>query len=159
MNKCFQISVKNIFHFLPIIILFTTSYPLQDSLKSQVIPSEFKTDKVVATVGPITISIDEFYNSYEFGPAFIKRKSESKKNHLKYMIYEKLLALDGYSKNIDKEEEVTSLIKDFKSDLATGEMFKEDILNKIDFSEKEIDTIVTQKQLKLDIRWLYVESK
>jgi len=144
---------------LPIFILFTTSYPLQDSLKSQVIPSELKTDAAVATVGPITISIEEFYNSYEFGPAFIKRKSDSKKNHLKYMIYEKLLALDGYSKNLDKEEEITSLIKDYESDLATEEMFKEDILNKIEISDKEIDTIVSQKQLELDIRWLYIESE
>ncbi len=38
-------------------------------------------------------------------------------------------------------------------------MFKEDILNKIEISEKEIDTIITQKQLELDIRWLYVESE
>ncbi|MFV1977007.1 MAG: hypothetical protein ACC651_14790, partial [Candidatus Scalindua sp.] len=159
MKKCFQISANNIFHFFAIFILFTTSYPLQDSLKSQVIPSELKTDAAVATVGPITISIDEFYNSYEFGPAFIKRKSDSKKNHLKYMIYEKLLALDGYSRNLDKEEEITSLIKDYESDLATEEMFKEDILNNIEISEKEIDTVVTQKQLELDIRWLFVISQ
>ncbi len=68
------------------------------------------------------------------------------------MIYEKLLTLDGYSRNLDKEEEITSLVKDFESDLATEEMFKEDILNKIEISEKEIDTIITQKQLELEIR-------
>ena len=140
-------------------IFFITFYPLQNSLEAQVIPSELKIDKAVATVGPITISIDEFYNSYEFGPAFIKRKKDSKNRYLKYMIYEKLLALDGYSRNLDKEKEINSLINDFESDLATEEMFKVDILSKIEFSKKEVDTIVTQKQMELDIRWLYVKSE
>jgi len=153
-----RITYKNKYSFLLLIIYLGTSYPFQDSLKSQAPANELILDEIVASVGPISITAEEFSNSYEFGPAFVKRKADSKSRYLKYMIYEKLLTLDGYSRNFDKQEEISSLIKDFESDLATEEMFKEDILNKIEISEKEVDTIVTQKQLELEIRWLFMES-
>jgi hypothetical protein len=154
-----RIAYKNKYSFLLLLIYLGTSYPFQDSLKSQVPANDLKSDEIVASIGSIIITAEEFLNSYEFGPAFVKRKTDSKNRYLKYMIYEKLLALDGYFRNLDEKEEITSLIKDFESDLATEEMFKEDILYKIEISEKEIDTIVTQKQLELDIRWLYLESE
>ena len=37
-------------------------------------------------------------------------------------------------------------------------MFKVDILSKIEISDEEIDTVITQKQLELDIRWFYAET-
>ncbi len=154
-----RIAYKNKYSLLLLILYLGTSYPFQDSLKSQAPANNLILDEIVASIGPIIITAEEFSNSYEFGPAFVKRKKDSKNRYLKYMIYEKLLTLDGYSRNIDKEEEISSLIKDFESDLATEEMFKDDILNKIEISEKEIDTIVTQKQLELEIRWLFVESE
>jgi len=129
-----RIAYKYKYSFLLLIIYLGTSYPLQDSLKSQVPANDLKLDEIVASVGPINITAEEFSNSYEFGPAFAKRKTDSKNRYLKYMIYEKLLALDGYSRNLDKEEEINSLINDFESDLATEEMFKEDILNKGKFT-------------------------
>jgi hypothetical protein len=116
-------------------------------------------DSIVATVGPTKITSEEFYYSYEFGPAFIKRKKESKERHLKYMINEKLLALDGYSRGLDKKENVKSLLIEYENDLATEEMFKDEILNLVEISEGEIDTIITQKQIELDIRWLYASSE
>lgn len=74
------------------------------------------------------------------------------------MINEKLLALDGYSRGVDKNDDVESILRDFENDIATEEMFIEDIFNKIEMSEEEIDTLITQKQLELDIRWLYAET-
>jgi hypothetical protein len=74
------------------------------------------------------------------------------------MINEKLLALDGYSRGVDKNDDVESILKDFENDIATEEMFKVDILSKIGISDGEIDTVITQKQLELDIRWLYAET-
>jgi hypothetical protein len=136
-----------------------SGFSLGDSLhlKNQNNPSI--KDAIVASVGPIKITSEEFYHSYEFGPAFIKRKKGSKERHLNYMINEKLIALDGYSRGIDKKEEIKSIITDYENDLATEEMFKDDILSKVGISEGEIDTIITQKQLELDIRWLYANSE
>jgi hypothetical protein len=147
-----------IFYFLAVIIFCTKTYPFQDSLKSQVTTSDSYNQDIVASIGPVNISVEEFYNSYEFGPAFVKRKKDSKKRHLNYMINEKLLALDGYSRGVDKNYDVESILSDFENDIATEEMFVEDIFNKIEMSEEEIDTLITQKQLELDIRWLYAET-
>jgi hypothetical protein len=75
------------------------------------------------------------------------------------MINEKLLALDGYQRKIDKNKDASLIIKDFESDLATEEMFNEDILKNVEISEEEIDTVITQKQLELEILWLYAQNK
>jgi len=156
--KYFHASVKVIFSFLAVIIFSTNTYPFQDSLKSQLTTSDTYNQDIVASIGPVNISVEEFYNSYEFGPAFVKRKKDSKKRHLNYMINEKLLSLDGYSRGVDKNDDVESILRDFENDIATEEMFIEDIFNKIKLSEEEIDTLITQKQLELDIRWLYAET-
>ena len=130
MIKYFRTSLKIILSFLGVIIFFTNTYLFQDSLKSQVTTPDTYTQDIVASVGPENISAEEFYNSYEFGPAFVKRKKNSKKRYLNYMINEKLLALDGYSRGVDKNDDVESILKDFENDIATEEMFKVDILSK-----------------------------
>ena len=67
------------------------------------------------------------------------------------MINEKLLALDGYSRGIDNKEDIKSIVTDYENDLATEELFKDDILSKVEISDGEIDTIITQMQLEMDI--------
>ena len=143
-----------------IITCFTTSgFSSGDSLQLDYQHHTSERDAIVATVGPIAITTEEFYQSYEYGPAFIKRKTESKERHLNYMINEKLLALDGYSRGIDNKEDIKSIVTDYENDLATEELFKDDILSKVEISDGEIDTIITQMQLEMDIRWLYAGSE
>ena len=43
-------------------------------------------NEIVAQIGAIKITAEEFIYSYEFGPAFPKRKDNSKRTHLNYMI-------------------------------------------------------------------------
>jgi hypothetical protein len=139
--------------------LVASGFSSGDSLHLETQYNNSIKDSFIASVGPIKISADEFYYSYEFGPAFIKRKKDSKEHHLNYMINEKLLALDGYSKGVDKKDNLKSLLIEYENDLATEEMFKDDILSKVEISEGEIDTMITQKQIELDIRWLYAGSE
>ena len=140
-------------------ILFNVSYSSDNGLELQGSKSYPIPNKVVASVGPINISAEEFYYSYQYGPAFAKRESNSKSRYLKYMIYEKLLALEGYAKNFDKRKDIASIIKEFGNDIATEEMFKNDILKNVKISNAEIDTLVIQKQLQLNIKWLYAKDK
>jgi hypothetical protein len=156
--KYFLLSIKDLLSFIAVIFFFTNAYPFQDSLYTQIPSTALESDKIVASVGPINITVEEFYNSYEFGPAFVKRKKDSKKRYLNYMINEKLLALDGYSRGVDKNDDVESILSDFENDIATEEMFVEDILSKVEISDDEIHTVKIQKQLELDIRWLYAEN-
>ncbi|MCW9065258.1 MAG: peptidylprolyl isomerase, partial [Ignavibacteriaceae bacterium] len=158
MIKYFLLSIKDLLSFIAVIFFFTNAYPFQDSLYTQIPSTALESDKIVASVGPINITVEEFYNSYEFGPAFVKRKKDSKKRYLNYMINEKLLALDGYSRGVDKNDDVESILSDFENDIATEEMFVEDILSKVEISDDEIHTVKIQKQLELDIRWLYAEN-
>ena len=159
MKIYYRIVNKNILSILSLILCLGTSYPLQDSLQSKFPATDLKLDEIVASIGSINITVEEFYNSYEFGPAFVKRQKDSKKRYLNYMINEKLLALDGYSRNLDEKKDIALIIKEFENDIATEEMFKEDILNNIKIVEEEIDTVITQKLLELDIRWLFAESE
>lgn len=115
-------------------------------------------ESIVAEVGGKKITAEEFFYSYEFGPAFVKKKKDSKKTHLKYMIYEKLIAMKGYENEIFKDEEVSSLYNDIEADLATEAMFKDEILNTIEISELEIDTLMKSKQIELELRWLFADS-
>ena len=131
MKNYIRIIRKNVFPFLLPIFFLSISYPFQDSLKSQIPSISSISNEVVASVGPINITAEEFFYSYEFGPAFVKRRSDSKSRYLKYMVNEKLLALDGYERKFDEREDVASVIKDFENDIATEEMFKKDILSEV----------------------------
>ncbi|RPI66849.1 MAG: peptidyl-prolyl cis-trans isomerase, partial [Ignavibacteriales bacterium] len=119
----------------------------------------FQQDEIVAEVDTLKISADEFFYSYEFGPAFVKKKPGSKSRHLNYMINEKLLALDGYTKGIDTLEQTKDYLAEFISDLATEELFKQDILSDVDIQSSEIDTVINKKRLELEIKWLYSDSE
>lgn len=115
-------------------------------------------NKPVAKVGSLIITAEEFYNSYEFGPAFVKRIPDSKKKYLDYMINEKLLALKGYEEGLDRNTQARELHHSILSDLATEELFKDDILNTIEVTQADVDTVVNMKKIQLDISWLFSVS-
>lgn len=114
---------------------------------------------ILAQIGDKEITVREFLTSYEFGPAFPKRIKNSKKHFLDYMINEKLLALKGYAEGVDDSAGVKEMLAAIKGDLATGEMFKDDILKNIKIKKSEIDKAVTEKQINYKIRWLYSPDK
>lgn len=132
--------------------------------KIQVIPQDiyFKLngknlhkDEIVASIDSIKITAEEFFLNYEFGPAFPKREKNSKENHLNFMINEKLLALEAYNNGIMNNENPKNIFSDIYSDLATEELFKDEILGKVKISNQEIDKIVSQKNCELSIKWLF----
>lgn len=71
------------------------------------------------------------------------------------MVDEKLLSLYGKELGLDSTDQVKEIIDAFKNDLITESMFKEEILPEVKCSEEEIDSIVVQKSLDLEIRWLF----
>lgn len=119
----------------------------------------FLQDSIVAKVGNIEITVDEFVSCYEYGPAFYKRVKNSKNTFLNYLINEKLLALDGYNRHLDTLHEVKNIKNEFESDLATEEMFKEEILKNISYTKEELDTIAKQKIIEIELKWIYSQSE
>jgi len=147
---------------LKIILLILLSFSLSKSYSQNIFfdgneNSKIK-NKIVAQVGSIKITAEEFIYSYEYGPAFTKRKENSKLTHLNYMINEKLLALEGYNKSLLKNEENKALHRDIESDLAAEEMFRKDILSKVEIKDAEINKIIEKKQSQYELRWLYAEN-
>ena len=90
---------------------------------------------------------------------FPKRKSNSKETHLKYLINEKLLALDGYDKKIIEQDYPKGVFNDIQSDLASEELFRQEILPKVDINENEIEKVIKKKLIEYEIRWLYSENQ
>jgi hypothetical protein len=109
--------------FTPIVLLllsvFVPNLFWTQVLYSNNTTSNFNPNTIVAKVDSITITAEEFYFSYEFGPAFIKRLPNSKQKHLDYLINEKLLALEGYSLNFEDERLVSNSLNAFRDDIAS----------------------------------------
>lgn len=144
------------FLFLLLLINLSNSFP-QD-LFSERNQNNINKEEIVAEVDTIKITAEEFYYSYEFGPAFPKRKSNSKETHLNYIINEKLLALEGYEKSILEEDFAKGVFNDIHSDLAAEEMFQKEIVPEIKINDAEIVKVIEKKQNEYQIRWLYAEN-
>ncbi len=120
-----------------------------------IIEAAAEPDSAVASIGNLRISKDEFINGYEFGPSFYKKVNNSKKVFLDFLVNEKLLALDGYSKKLDTSQNYKNIYNTFLSDIASEEMFKKEFLPKIKITSAEIDTVAKQKLINLEIDWIY----
>jgi len=124
-----------------LLILFFTGDSIPQDLFNQANHNSVKKDDIVAQIDTITITAEEFYYNYEFGPAFPKRKSNSKETHLNYLINEKLLALEGYREGVMDQDYPKEMLSDIKSDLAAEEMFRKEILPEVEINEDEIEKV------------------
>ncbi|MCF8260176.1 MAG: peptidyl-prolyl cis-trans isomerase [Melioribacteraceae bacterium] len=136
-------------------LLFGTNQSLSQNLFSELNSSSISPTDIVAKIGDKTITVEEFFYSYEYGPTFPKRKENSKEVHLEFLINEKLIALEAISDKVFDEVSISSLYNDIQADLATEEMFKEEILSTIEIKESEIDSIVQDKQTEVELKWLF----
>jgi len=113
----------------------------------------------VARVGDIDIMVQEFILNYEFGPAFLKRTEDSKKRYLDVMIYEKLLALDGYRLGLDSKNSVMRSCAAIEEDLITEELFKEEVMSRVTITDQEIEQSIPLAQQYLYLKWLYSQDE
>ena len=114
---------------------------------------------VVARVGPATITAREFLLSYEFGPAFVKRQENSRRRYLDFMVNEKLLALDAADRGGRASPAVRRSVSEIEGDLATEELYREDVLNKVHLAEEEIGYAVAGQRIHYSLRWVYSSTQ
>jgi hypothetical protein len=114
-------------------------------------------DAVIAHVGPTVVTVREFMIASLFGPAFVKRQPDTRRKTLDYMMNEKLLAL-GASGNADDPRVVKNL-EALEGDLATEELYRDDILSRVHLTEQEIDEAVRQRRTTVTVRWLYRKGR
>lgn len=114
---------------------------------------------VVAVVGPLKITAEEFRISYEFGPAFAKRTKDSRQRYLGYMINEKLLALDAMSRKQEVAPFIDPALAEVEGDLATEELYKDDVQSKVKVSGKDIAFGVEQSKRQLTVQWIFAPTR
>jgi hypothetical protein len=145
--------------FFLILFLFIYTNIRSQSLFEESNKKAVDLNDVVATIGTLKITAGEFFYSYEYGPAFAKREKSSKNIYLKYMINEKLLALCGYEDKLLGKDEVRSMFNEIKADLATEEMFKDEILSRVKISDDELNAGIVRKQITIKLKWLYTSTE
>ncbi len=111
--------------------------------------------RVVATVGDITITAQEFLLSYEFGPAFAKRQKDSRQRYLDFMINEKLLALDARAHGLQNSARVRRSLEELEGDMATEELYKDDVLGRVRVTKAEIERGMREERIHYSLRWLF----
>ncbi|MCG3155946.1 MAG: hypothetical protein DKINENOH_02554 [bacterium] len=114
---------------------------------------------VIARVGNLDITAEEFLLSYEFGPAFVKKHGKPVERYLDFMINEKLLALDGYALGFAKDQEVATMLTEIEGDLATEELYRDDILSQVVIDEKELVQAIDKERIHLELKWLFAAGR
>ncbi|HTY57596.1 MAG TPA: peptidylprolyl isomerase, partial [Bacteroidota bacterium] len=114
--------------------------------------------RVVATVGDVRITAQEFLLSYEFGPAFTKRQKDSRRRYLDFMINEKLLALDARDRGLQKSARILKPLEELAGDMATEELFKDDVLSRVKLSGREIAEGMRQGTIHYALRWIFTSG-
>ena len=118
-----------------------------------------KGELILAETGNKKITAKEFIYNYEFGPSFPKKVKNSKEVYLNYLINEKLLAADGYSRNLDTLPIVKDNLYGIETDLATEELFKDEVMKEVKISDEEINTAIGKKLVSVELKWLYAPYK
>ena len=114
---------------------------------------------IVARVGSKTITGKEFLLAYEFGPAFPKREKDSKRKFLGYMINEKLLALEAEAHGGNSQPSVVRSVGEIVHDLATEELYREDVLRKVRIGQEEIREAVAAQRTHYALRWIFAPTR
>jgi hypothetical protein len=117
------------------------------------IDSLLNSDVVLARIGPAHVTVREFMATSIFGPAFLKRQPNTRQRTLACMINEKLLATGMDGRKVDPR--VQSNLEALEGDFATEELFREDVLAKINVTAEEEAEAVRQQKTEISLRWLY----
>ncbi len=116
-------------------------------------------DGNIATVGRFSITKQDLLDSYEFGPAFVKRLPNPLQKHLEFMIDERLLALEAEQLNYDTTQFVRERVAALEEDLTVDELYKDEVLSKVKLSEREIETGIQKAKTNVRLRWIFSADK
>jgi hypothetical protein len=114
---------------------------------------------VVATIGPWKITAEEFRVSFELGPAFARRTKGAKERYLGFMINEKLLALDTSTRTEESAALIDPVLAEVVGDLATEELFKDDVQSRVKVSGTQIARGVRESRRQVRLEWIFAPTR
>ena len=138
--------MKNIYYKILILVLLNS-------------PSIFAQEQVVANVGNVKITSKEFKIRYEFTPKVKSDFDSSRVNFLYSLIAEKLWALEAQSLSMDTSQYVRNSVRDIERKLVRDKLYKIEIENKINISDKEIVEAIPWIKEKRTMRFLFSKDK
>jgi parvulin-like peptidyl-prolyl isomerase len=120
-------------------------------------------DDTLAKAGDKIITTRDFIQRYELTVWQGKeRKTQVDKNKLEFlysMIAEKLLALEALELGLDKEPEIEKAIKQTEKLLVLDELYKLEIKNKVEVTEKEILEALPKFNTEVEIHYIIAKNK
>lgn len=114
---------------------------------------------VVATVGGFVITENDLIDSFEIGPAFVRRLENPLRKHLEYMINERLLALLADSLEYGQSDFVKERFSALEEDLAVDELYKAEILSRVQVRERDVAANMQKARMNVRYRWMYAPTK
>ncbi len=115
-------------------------------------------DDIVAKVGNRSITVKEFTDGYEFGPAFVKRKENSKSVYLKYLINEELLSIEGEQRKLDTMQAFRDAYKDIYNDILTESLFDKVIRPRVAVPDDAIERAVAAQNVEITLKWIFCRT-
>lgn len=139
--------MKYIIKILPVLMLFAALTACNSSNEEK---------KILARVGDREITVEEFKLNYEFGWAELKKgktSEEKKRSYLEYMIYEKLIAKEGYKKGYDKDPYVLANLARLEKDLSIEALIDQEIKPRVVVTPEEIKEAVNKSNTSFKFRY------
>ncbi len=129
------------------------------SLAGTMIAGEVPRTQVIARVGRFSITAGDLLDSFEFGPAFVRRVSNPLRTHLEFMIDERLLALEADRGHLDTTAFVRTRTAAINEDLTVDQLYAAEVLSTIHLSDAAIDTAVEKSRVQISLRWLFAPER
>ncbi len=113
---------------------------------------------VVARVGDYRITVENLLESYEITPSFVKLSANPLETHLRYLIYEYLMASEAERRGYDTLAITDRMIRAIEEDLTVDQLYRDDILSQITLTEENINAGVQKGRIRIRLRWIFTES-
>lgn len=114
---------------------------------------------ILATVGNENITVEDFRRNYEFGLPHLKSEPNRKLSYLNYMIYEKILSMEGYKLGFNNSARVKKSEHELLDELLVEELFIENINSKIKVEADEIEKAILKSQVSWKMSYWFEKNK
>lgn len=118
-----------------------------------------KKEIILATVGNEKITVEDFRRNYEFGLPHLKSEPNRKLSYLNYMIYEKILSMEGYKLGFNNSERVKKSEHELLNELLVEELFIKNVNSKIDIKPDEVDKAILKSQVSWKMSYWFEKNK
>ncbi len=113
---------------------------------------EIPENEIVARVGDVIITASEFKYSFEYSPSPVKLSYEPRKTFLNYLIKEKLISLEGYSKGYHRHRAVQRAVKNRRYNNLLQMFYKKYVHDRVKIPEHDLRDAIQKSTITWRLR-------